>query len=51
MDSRKYDARADKTSRFATGLAYPVDLKVSRDGSLYYLSRGTGSVDRIRFER
>jgi glucose/arabinose dehydrogenase len=27
---------------FATGIASPVDLKVSADGSLYYLARGTG---------
>ena len=27
---------------FATGIASPVDLRVSDDGSLYYLARGTG---------
>jgi glucose/arabinose dehydrogenase len=28
---------------FATGIARPVDLKVSADGNLYYLARGSGS--------
>ena len=28
---------------FATGISFPVDLKVSDDGALYYLARGTGS--------
>ena len=34
---------------FATGISSPVDLKVSNDGSLYYLARGSGSVNRIQF--
>lgn len=34
---------------FATGIASPVDLKVSADGFLYYLARGAGSVGRIGF--
>jgi len=36
-------------SDFANGISNPVDLKVSPDGTLYYLARGTGSVDRINF--
>ena len=38
-------------SDFATGISSPVDLKVSPDGFLYYLARGsvTGSVNRISF--
>lgn len=41
---------ADGTgSQFATGIASPVDLKVSPDGSLYYLARTSGSVSRIGF--
>lgn len=48
---RKYDPRTDKASSFATGLSHPVDIQVGRDGSLYYLARGTGSVDKIRFNR
>jgi glucose/arabinose dehydrogenase len=38
---------------FATGIPSPVDLKVSDDGSLYYLARGsggnTGAVYRIEY--
>jgi glucose/arabinose dehydrogenase len=34
-------------STFATGISQPVDLQVDRDGSLYYLARGSGSVYRI----
>jgi hypothetical protein len=34
---------------FATGISAPVDLKVSTDGFLYYLARGSGSVNRIGF--
>jgi glucose/arabinose dehydrogenase len=34
---------------FATGISFPVDLKVSPDGFLYYLARGSGSVSRIGF--
>ena len=41
------------TPAFATGIASPVDLQVSEDGSLYYLARGTGSttgvVSRVRY--
>ena len=36
-------------SDFATGISSPVDLKVSADGVLYYLARGSGSVGRISF--
>jgi hypothetical protein len=35
---------------FATGVAQPVDLKVSNDGSLYYLARGSSSVFRVQFQ-
>jgi hypothetical protein len=38
---------------FASGLSFPVDLRTSADGSLYYLTRGTGSntggVGRIEY--
>ena len=34
---------------FATGLGFPVDLKVHQDGSLYYLSRTGGIVGRIAY--
>ena len=36
-------------SGFATGASGPVDLRVSDDGSLYYLARGSGSVFRVRY--
>jgi glucose/arabinose dehydrogenase len=48
---RRLDSATGDVSRFATGLSRPVDLKVSKGGSLYYLSRGhgTGSVGKIRY--
>src|ERR1700741_740264 len=47
---RKLDlANGNAVSDFATGISNPVDLKVSPDGSLYYLARGSGSVSRIAF--
>ena len=38
-----------QVTTFAAGLSSPVDLKVSADGSLYYLDRGLSSVSRVRF--
>jgi glucose/arabinose dehydrogenase len=32
---------------FASGIASPVDLKVSADGALYYLARGSGSAPAV----
>jgi glucose/arabinose dehydrogenase len=48
---RRLDAATGDVTGFATGLSMPVALEVSRDGSLYYLSRGhgTGSVGKIRY--
>lgn len=40
-------ANGNTVSEFATGISNPVDLRVSSDGFLYYLARGTGSVGRI----
>ncbi|CAN5652318.1 hypothetical protein BH20ACI3_BH20ACI3_14440 [soil metagenome] len=37
-------------TEFATGISFPVDLKVGAEGSLYYLERGTGSVYKIRYK-
>ena len=49
---KRYDPGSDTASRFATGLVHPVDLEVTRDGTLYYLTRGTeGAVSRIRYTR
>ena len=42
-------ANGNAVSDFATGISSPVDLQVSPDGFLYYLARGTGSVNRIGF--
>jgi glucose/arabinose dehydrogenase len=42
-------ASGNAVSDFATGISSPVDLQVSPDGFLYYLARGTGSVNRIGF--
>lgn len=47
---RKLDpASGNSVTDFATEVSFPVDLKVSGDGSLYYLSRGAGSVSRIQY--
>ena len=46
---RSYDVAADRATGFATRISNPVDLKVSRGGTLYYLERGTGSVKMIRY--
>jgi glucose/arabinose dehydrogenase len=50
---RKLDPDSGGVTTFATGLSFPVDLKVADDGSLYYLARGsgsnTGSVSQISF--
>src|SRR5215217_6408544 len=47
---RRLDATTGDVSGFATGLGSPVALKVSKGGSLYYLSRGGGGlVGKIRY--
>jgi glucose/arabinose dehydrogenase len=41
---RKLDpANGNAVTTFATGITFPVDLKVAEDGSLYYLARGSGA--------
>ncbi len=35
--------------RSRRGIGSPVDLQVAADGSLYYLDRGSGAVNRIRY--
>ena len=42
-------ANGNAVADFATGISSPVDLQVSPDGFLYYLARGSGSVNRIGF--
>jgi glucose/arabinose dehydrogenase len=45
---RKLDHAAGNTvSSFAAGISFPVDLKVSDDGGLYYLARGTGATTGV----
>jgi len=36
-------------AEFATGIAAPIDLHVTSDGSLYYLARDAGEVIRVSF--
>jgi len=45
---RVFDPATAMASSFASGISQPVDLKVGADGSLYYLSRGSGSVFRVQ---
>ncbi len=46
---RVFDPATGTASPFASGISLPVDLKVGSDGSLYYLSIGSGAVFRVRF--
>lgn len=46
---KRIDPITGALTDFATGIANPVDLQVSADGSLYYLERGGGRVVRVRF--
>jgi hypothetical protein len=47
---RTYDPETKVDSEFATGLSSVMDLEVSREGELYYLSRGsTGLVGKIGY--
>ncbi len=47
------EASGFAASGFASGIEHPVDLEVSKEGELYYLSRGSsstpGSVSKIRY--
>ena len=46
---RRYDSTTDRAIGFAKNLPNPVDLDVGRDGNLYVLARGSGSVEKIRY--
>ena len=46
---RTFNPATSAVADFATGISLPVDLQVSADGFLYYLARGSGSVNRIGF--
>ena len=43
----KLDTSDLTATQFATGISSPVDLKVSDDGALYYLARGSGSTTGV----
>lgn len=45
---QRYDSATDTATGFATGLSSPVDLEVTKAGSLYYLSRA-GTVSEISY--
>ena len=46
---RLFDPATADASGFATDINQPVDLKVSADGSLYYLARGSSSLFKVQF--
>jgi len=46
---RVFDPSNNTAADFASSASNPVDLKVTNDGSLYYLSIGLASVFRIQF--
>jgi glucose/arabinose dehydrogenase len=50
---RSFDPSTKEASDFASGIEGPVDLEVSKEGELYYLSRGNsstaGSASKIRY--
>ena len=46
---RLFDPGTGMATGFASGIGGPVDLKVSSDGSLYYLSIGSSAVFRVQF--
>ena len=43
----KYDPVSGVATQFTSGIGNPVDLKVTDDGSLFYLARGEGRVYRV----
>ena len=47
---RKRDAQTGRVTLFATTARGTVDLDVGPGGSLYYLSRGTNSINTIRYK-
>jgi glucose/arabinose dehydrogenase len=46
---RLLDPATNTATDFAAGINSPVDLRVTLDGSLYYLARGAGAVFRIQY--
>jgi glucose/arabinose dehydrogenase len=46
---RVFDPVNKTAADFATGIFSPVDLRVTNDGSLYYLAYGSGQLFRVQF--
>src|SRR5581483_4428854 len=46
---RRFDPSSSSVQLFATGISTPVDLRVTSDGALLYLARGTGEVWRVEY--
>jgi glucose/arabinose dehydrogenase len=46
---RVLDPANNTAADFASGVSSPVDLKVSADGSLYYLAMGSSSVFKVQY--
>jgi glucose/arabinose dehydrogenase len=46
---RVFDPANSTTADFASGIASPVDLKVTPDGSLFYLAIGSGAVFKVQY--
>jgi len=46
---RLLDPATNTAASFAGGISQPVDLKISSDGSLYYLSIGSSAVFKVQF--
>src|SRR5262249_43782650 len=46
---KRIDTATKAVTDFASAIPNPVDLKVGSDGSLYYLARGSGQVEQVRF--
>jgi glucose/arabinose dehydrogenase len=44
-----FNVTSGDVAEFASGIASPVDLRVTSDGSLYYLARDAGQVVRVDF--
>jgi len=46
---RLLDPANGTSTLFATGIANPVDLRVTAEGSLYYLAHGSGAVFKVQY--
>jgi glucose/arabinose dehydrogenase len=46
---RRFDPATGTSTAFASGISSPVDLRLTDDGSLWYLARGNGAVYRVNY--